>query len=182
MAKHSMKCHPDTTARLVEGLTAEVERQDNGRIWVRYHVDAPVDELELGSPREAGRRDGLWQTTCFEAFVMEAGNPGYLEFNFAPSSEWAAYRFSGYREAMAELPMPIAPELGNDASQSHFALEAVFGLPQEFTGKSLLLAITAVIEELDGTKSCWSLAHPAGAPDFHHPDCFTLHLPARAEP
>ena len=78
--------------------------------------------------------------------------------------------------------MPIAPELSNDASQSHFALEATFGLPHAFTGKDLLLAITAVIEERDGTKSYWSLAHPEGAPDFHHPDCFTLHLPARAEP
>lgn len=177
-----MKCHPDTPPKTIDAFTVEVERQVHGRIWIRYHVDAPVDELELGLPSATKRRDGLWKTTCFEAFVKESGNSGYLEFNFAPSSEWAAYSFSGYREAMAELPMPIAPELGNDASQSHFALEAVFELPQIFADKDLLLAITAVIEEMDGTKSYWSLAHPTGAPDFHHPDCFTLRLPARAEP
>lgn len=39
-------------------------------------------------------------------------------------------------------------------------------------------AISAVIEEADGTKSYWALRHPPGKPDFHHPDCFALELPA----
>lgn len=41
-----------------------------------------------------------------------------------------------------------------------------------------LANIAAVIEEADGTKSYWALAHPPGPPDFHHPDCFVLELPA----
>jgi len=40
------------------------------------------------------------------------------------------------------------------------------------------IGLAAVIEELDGTKSYWALAHPPGAPDFHHADCFALTLPA----
>ena len=35
---------------------------------------------------------------------------------------------------------------------------------------------TAVIEEADGTKSYWALAHPSDKPDFHHPDSFALDL------
>jgi hypothetical protein len=35
-----------------------------------------------------------------------------------------------------------------------------------------------VIEESDGTKSYWALAHPAGPPDFHDPTCFALDLAA----
>jgi len=35
------------------------------------------------------------------------------------------------------------------------------------------LAMTAVIEEQGGRKSYWAMAHPAGAPDFHDPACFT---------
>jgi hypothetical protein len=35
------------------------------------------------------------------------------------------------------------------------------------------LGLSAVLEEQDGTKSYWALAHPPGGkPDFHHPDCF----------
>lgn len=182
MAKHSMKCHPRTPAKKVEDFTVDVERWTGERIWIRYHVNAPVDSLELGAPVDPVRADGLWKTTCFEAFVREPAHEIYLEFNFAPSSAWAAYRFAGYRDGMEALPMVSEPELGNDASESHFALEAIFELPPELARKDLLLAVTAVIEECDGTKSYWSLAHPVGAPDFHHPDCFTLHLPARAEP
>ena len=177
-----MKCHPDTPAKRVDEFTVDVERQQVGRVWIRYHVEVPLDDLELGIPSEPERRDELWKTTCFEAFVREAGSDTYLEFNFAPSSAWAAYSFTGYREGMAELPAASAPELGNDASDSHFALEAIFELPSELHDRALELAITAVIEELEGTKSYWSLTHSPGTPDFHHPDCFTLRLPARAEP
>ena len=35
----------------------------------------------------------------------------------------------------------------------------------------------AVLEEKDGTKSYWALAHPGGKPDFHDPGCFAAHLP-----
>ena len=35
----------------------------------------------------------------------------------------------------------------------------------------------AVIEAVDGSVSYWALAHPAGKPDFHHPDGFALQLP-----
>ena len=35
----------------------------------------------------------------------------------------------------------------------------------------------AVLEEKDGTKSYWALAHAADKPDFHHPDCFVAKLP-----
>jgi hypothetical protein len=177
-----MICHPDTPAGDVEAFGVEVEREMPGRVWVRYHVDAPVDSLELGAPTEADRADRLWQTTCFEAFVRQTGSESYCEFNFAASSQWAAYRFDHYREGMAELPMVSPPETGNDASETHFALEAIFALPRELAQADIEIAVTAVIEELDGTKSYWSLNHPPGAPDFHHPDCFVLTLPAPAAP
>ena len=46
----------------------------------------------------------------------------------------------------------------------------------------LSIGLSAVIEETDGTKSYWALRHPPGPPDFHHPDCFALELPALAAP
>ncbi len=38
------------------------------------------------------------------------------------------------------------------------------------------LGLSAVLEEKDGTKSYWALAHPDGKPDFHEPGCFTAKL------
>jgi hypothetical protein len=33
-----------------------------------------------------------------------------------------------------------------------------------------------VIEDIGGGRSYWALAHPAGKPDFHHADGFTIEL------
>ena len=37
----------------------------------------------------------------------------------------------------------------------------------------LQLALTAVIELTDGSKSYWALKHPGERPNFHHRDGFT---------
>src|SRR3979490_1310679 len=43
---------------------------------------------------------GLWQHTCFEAFLAAPGVAGYYEFNFTPTLDWAAYQFTDYRDGM----------------------------------------------------------------------------------
>jgi hypothetical protein len=118
------------------------------------------------------RADELWKTTCFELFVNSQGGEGYFEFNFSPSTQWAAYSFTGYRDGMADLP--IASPLIEPVEDGTRAWVDLSGLPRGPWRASL----SAVIEETDGTKSYWALAHPAEKPDFHHPDCFVLELPA----
>lgn len=173
-------CHEETPAAAVKSIEIAAELHANGRLWLRYHLNCHLDSLETGHPEPPERRDGLWQTTCFEAFVRVGESESYLEFNFAPSSEWAAYHFTGYRQGMAELCIQT-PEIGLDASETHFALEADIRLPPDFRGTPLAVAICAVIEETGGTKSYWALRHPAGDPDFHDRACFTLQLlPAEA--
>ena len=39
------------------------------------------------------------------------------------------------------------------------------------------LGLSAVLEEKDGTKSYWALAHPTEKPDFHAAGCFVARLP-----
>ena len=39
------------------------------------------------------------------------------------------------------------------------------------------IGLSAVIEEIDGTKSYWALAHGKGPPDFHNSACFDYRLP-----
>jgi hypothetical protein len=34
--------------------------------------------------------------------------------------------------------------------------------------------LSALIEDQNGGKSYWALAHPPGKPDFHHADSFAL--------
>jgi hypothetical protein len=73
-----------------------------------------------------------------------------------------------------ETPLlPGAPGIWTD-EDGEFILGTTIGLLPADSD----LALTAVIEETDGTKSFWALAHAPGPPDFHNPDCFIATLPA----
>jgi hypothetical protein len=163
---------------LVEGIEVHVERKADGGIWLRYHVDALLNDIVLPDPEAPARKDGLWQSTCFEIFVRRRGAADYFEFNFSPSSSWAAYHFDAYRLGMEDEAVAATPEIYLDASESHIALETDIILPAHLRGAEIEVALSAVIEEIDGAKSYWALAHPPGSPDFHHADCFALTLPA----
>ncbi len=125
------------------------------------------------------RTDGLWKHTCFELFVKRLRTEAYCEFNFSPSTAWAAYRFDKYREAMADLET-AAHGITLGLGPYCIELTTKISLPDPIADHQI--ALSAVIEENDGTKSYWALKHPPGPPDFHHPDCFALTLPAPERP
>ena len=141
-------------------------------IW--FGVRAPGSRFLLPEATEPARTDGLWQTTCFEAFIRQAGEEAYREWNFAPSGDWAAYDFESHRQGMAEAQVAAPPYIRLEDNLTWFALGATIAVE---SGKSWELGLSAVLEEKDGTKSYWALAHPPGdKPDFHHPDCFVARL------
>ncbi len=171
-------CHPDTPAVTVETIEVSTARLQNGRLWLRFHLEGQLDALELDKPRPPERTDGLWKSTCFEVFLGLNGETFYLEYNLAPSGRWAAYAFTDYRSGGSNLEVEATPEIFRDASQGHFAIETEIILPVHWRDAPIDLNLTAVIEEAGGTKSYWALSHPPGKPDFHHRDCFALHLEA----
>jgi hypothetical protein len=128
----------------------------------------------------SSRTDELWKTTCFEAFIRREDDAGYYEFNFAPSTGWAGYSLVDYRHGMADAPLdPPHIEVTSDPYRLEITVtEDIATLPGLSPCASWKAAVCAVIEETDGTKSYWALAHPPGKPDFHHPACFTALLPA----
>ena len=119
--------------------------------------------------------DGLWQHTCMEAFIAGADG-SYCEFNFSPPGAWAAYAFDSYRAGMRDRetsPALILCDKGEDFFEVAATIDVI--------GLSGKLSLTAVVEEADGTKSYWALAHANGQPDFHHAACFAAMLPAPEE-
>lgn len=153
------------------GLTLEVEARRAGRVLsLEYVLAGPVEMVRWPQAAERVRTDGLWQATCFEAFVLTAG--GYVEYNLSPSGAWAAYRFDGYREGMRGLEMP-APFIVTRTAPGRFVLTADVTLPED-AGEAV--GLTAVIGGFDGAIAYWALAHSSDKPDFHHPDSFALDL------
>jgi hypothetical protein len=180
LANISMRCHPATPAVAAESIDVDYEIRPDGKLWLRYFVECDLNKLILPGADDALRADGLWNSTCFELFLRNPGESRYLEFNFSPSSQWAAYQFNDYRDGMSELAMET-PEIFDDASETHFALEATLALPS-LLGAHIQAALSAVVHESGDVKSYWALKHPPGDPDFHHKDCFALKLapPERA--
>jgi hypothetical protein len=177
---HRLQLHPQSHCPSVEWVVAEIELPEGGPFRVHYKLAGAIGDIAIPDYAGPQRADELWRTTCFELFVRPETGPGYLEFNFSPSGRWAAYAFAGHREAMTEVELPAAPHIRFVSSGQGLALVAeVQGIPE---AEPLAVGLSAVIEETDGTKSYWALAHPPGKPDFHHPDCFALELPAPSAP
>jgi hypothetical protein len=149
------------------GLTATTN------IW--FGVGAPADRFVIPKMSEPWRADELWRTTCFEAFLRADGQDSYREWNFAPSGNWAAYDFSRPREDMARAEVGAPPYIRMEDNFTWWTVGATIAVD---AAQKWQLGLSAVLEEKDGTKSYWALAHsPGDAPDFHHPDCFAAQLP-----
>ena len=139
-------------------------------------VAGKISDLVLPPVTAPARVDELWRHTCFEAFIRAAPGGSYYEFNFAPSTQWAAYRFDGYRSGMRVAAEIGAPKIEVESTRECYTLRASLELPELPSSSGWRLALSAVIEEANGRKSFWALAHPPGKPDFHHPDCFAGEL------
>jgi hypothetical protein len=141
-------------------------------IW--FGVGAPAERFVIPELSEPWRAHELWRTTCFEAFLRPEGEDGYREWNFAPTGNWAAYDLSGYREGMARADVGSPPYIRMEDNFTWWTVGATFAVPAEVSWQ---LGLSAVLEQTDGTKSYWALAHgPGEKPDFHSPDCFAARL------
>ncbi len=172
----SLTPHPDTPSGRVTAVEVELVVCRGDDLLISYFVTGSED-LIVPDPAAGERRDGLWETTCFEAFLKPVGGEAYFEFNFSPSTHWAAYRFDRHREGRSDLPRSVDPFSTRGEGPSDPLLEVdldLSGLPNV----AMRLGLCAVIEEQSGRKSYWALAHPPGDPDFHDPSCFALELPA----
>ncbi|MEW6719498.1 MAG: DOMON-like domain-containing protein [Thermodesulfobacteriota bacterium] len=127
--------------------------------------------------RVAGRKDRLWEETCLELFIGEAGSGGYREINLSPSGHWNVYRFSGYRQGMREekavasLPFTVVRE--PDALLLSLELDLARILPGS---GELEIGASAVLRDAAGRTSHWALRHPAPRPDFHRREGFAIVL------
>lgn len=168
----SLLPHPALPPTSVSSITCAIRRRGDG-LALTYAIAAAPGVLRLPPSGPPERTDGLWRTTCLELFVADAG-AAYREFNFAPSGQWAAYGFTARREGIALLAVEEAPAIR--LRQEEGAVTVSVDVCGIGIG-ALRLGITAVIEEIDGTKSYWAVRHGGNAPDFHDPDCFVAQLP-----
>ena len=179
-----LKLHPESrcsAAHIEVGITRP--RADS--LVLSYVVTGKMSEVRMPPVMTTARGDELWRHTCFEAFVRASTGTEYYEFNFAPSTQWAAYRFSNYRSGarvaaeISALPIEVRSSSDCYTLQASLDLDCLSGLPRTAMWR---LGLSALIEDTSGRKSYWALAHPPGKPDFHHADCFAYEFSPAVRP
>jgi len=173
----ALKLHPDSHCAAVTRIDADIVRPRANTLLLSYAVSGRIGDLRLPPVTAPERADELWRRTCFEAFLRPSPGEAYYEFNFAPSTQWAAYRFESYRSGMRVADEIGAPKIDVQSAPERYALRAALELPRLPGAAPWRLGLSAVIEEKSGHKSYWALTHPPGQPDFHHADCFAHELP-----
>lgn len=140
------------------------------RLEVRFRFSGDVSGILFPAISNAPvRRDRLWETTCFEFFLNPAGTAAYWEFNFAPSGDWAAYRFEDYRAGMRaeERVEPISRvKPGSVPDDWTFAID-LSRVTELNSAEGFHCGLTAVVEAKSGEKTHWAVSHAKNEPDFH---------------
>ena len=171
-------CHPATPCSAINDINVEIEADSEGNLHLHYQLTGDLSRIRIPAPQPALAVDGLWQHTCFEAFIAVENEKSYCEFNFSPSGQYAGYAFSGYR-IKSEWSQAKAPQIIFTRTDDGCTLQAMIAraeLPDKTAEKPFRLGLSAVVELLDGRQSYWALHHPVEHPDFHHRDGLILTL------
>ena len=177
MQTYDLVAHPAHLPDRITAVRASIVGRDRYWLRLRWRIERG-EGLIVPAFAGQGRADGLWKTTCFELFCRQADGPTYCEFNLSPSERWAAYDFEGYRSGMRARPVERDPVCTYRAGGAFSIFDAAIpaaALPADPSAINL----ACVLDEADGVKSFWALAHPEDRPDFHDPACFTGQLAAR---
>jgi hypothetical protein len=155
----------------------------DGILNLHYSLRGKLEAILL--PRavsEPRRCDALWQTTCFEAFLGQPGQPNYWEINLSPTGDWNLYALSDYRSDLhpetriTQLPFrvdraaadPLDPDTDHGLDLS-LVLDLHALIP---AGASLELSATAVLEHRQRGCSFWAWRHSGPEADFHRRESF----------
>lgn len=172
---NALVCHPASPANGIVALTVATDYSANG-LALSFRLTGDPRDVLIPPPAPATATDGLWQHTCCEAFIATDSGTDYREFNFSPSGQWAAYRFTDYRCRDERFQPPLAPRSSFRLLPDGFSLDATIARTLLPTAAILRVGLSAVMEGGNGSKGYWALAHGGPAPDFHLRSSFTLQL------
>jgi len=163
---------------LAENISLRGElKWDSGQLRLRFEVDDPTWALKDGlqakywKAQELKREDGLWKSTCFEAFWGEKGRAAYWELNLSGDGKWNLYRFDGYRSP--EPPVQSDDFTILELKTTNSRLDCL--LKPKGTLGALEASLTAVVRVASGTHY-FAVKHASAKADFHLRDSFCLHL------
>jgi hypothetical protein len=158
-------------------ITGNITRNGN-QLSLRYQVRGDVKKVVIPPLcNTPGRKDKLWENTCFEFFLGIKDTPEYWEFNLSPAGHWNVYHFDDYRQGMhPETAFHILP-FSIDKPLDSFTLFVDVDLSKIILkAQQIQVAINTVIQEKNNDLTYWGLVHRGIEADFHLRDSFLIDL------
>lgn len=168
----------DTTLSISGMVTLE-----GTKLTIAYLLSGDLEKVAiapLGSG--GGRRDRLWEQTCFEFFLAsgpeQTKNTPYWEFNLSPSGDWNVFALDGYRQGLREEEAIAHLSFSVERRPESIYLDLWEMEVSDLVNveQPLWIGVSAVIILRDEKQTYWAIAHPGSEADFHHPESFVLCL------
>ena len=183
MRDYALIAHRDSAAQAAASSIAACVAPGPSPASLRFEYRLRGVLTELAIPRRSSprRAERLWEHTCFEAFVAASAGAGYYELNFSPSTEWAAYEFDAYRQAMRPLELAAPPSVTVAETASELTVTADVALREVSAAPwPWRIGLSAVVEVRGGGRAYFALRHPRENPDFHDAAGFVVMLDGSA--
>lgn len=164
MNQQTLEPFPKGTTREKILVELGLEKQTMNLCFSIPGTGAPRLTCFNESPQNPKRVDELWKDNCFECFIFFSNASIYWEYNIAPSGDWQAYRFSGYRRERKELDCS-KPALSATKGARAVSVKIDILLP-ECNPSSLKVAPACILRDEQKSFIYWALEHQGG-PDFH---------------
>jgi hypothetical protein len=179
MNSHSFSLKPFQSSGTLPFLeiSGNIGRHSN-TLTISYTLHGLLSEVIIPAPADVpARKNALWEETCFEFFLGTKNSDRYWEFNLSPAEHWNVYCFKSYRQGMQEElafeSLPVSVQRKPDVLQLSLNLDLG---KINLIDKTLEVAISAVINHVNGKITYWALAHPGPQADFHLKDSFIIEL------
>jgi hypothetical protein len=143
---------------------------------VKYQVKLS-SFLDLWDKEDAvlTRKIGLWEGTCFEAFIQDSESNEYLEFNFSGTGYWNVFHFLKRDQKLEEyLPLKLTKHrFTTEPKHREFIFSFDLGqMPFIQDCTNLKIGTTCILVNEDQEKEYFAISHHREKPDFHDPRSF----------
>lgn len=140
---------------------------DIKKISLEFTLTGDIKNISLPGFKTLDRKIGLWESTCFELFLL-SNDMSYYEFNFSPDGNWNCFYFDKKGDPLEESKCDLIDfKTSTEASTYKLSIEIdLCSMKQNFTKNSdFKFNLASVLDS--GELSYWALDHGQEKPNFH---------------
>ena len=169
----------DSDKMLAIEITCKGKIIEHHTLDIRFVISGDIDNILFDPPiANSQRTDNLWQKSCFEVFIQNNNSTNYWEYNLSPSTNWAIYGFTNYRQGKFDELSIDSLQISTNREGNQYVLSGLIPLPQALIEQNLRIGLSCVVQDKLSDISYYALKHTKNQADFHAADSFSIAITA----